>query len=151
MLASTNLSSKNELVFSVSRERKIIPSLPKADISKLLDSINRDTVKGKRDYAIMLLKTFLGLRACEVVALKLTDIDGMREEIRIVQSKTSDPVALPLTQDVVEALRDYILNGRTASQSNRIFLRAKAPYTPLSSLSRWERFMRCTVWRLACQ
>ena len=134
------------LSFSVNRERKVVPSLPKADIAKLLDSINRDTVKGKRDYAIMLLGTVLGLRACEVVALKLTDIDWMRGEIRVVQSKTSVPVALPLTQDVGEALRDYILNGRPASETNRIFLRAKAPYTPLASaVTLGEVYERCCV------
>ena len=59
------------------------PVLPKADIAKLLDTIDRTTVKGKRDYAMMMLGTVLGLRACDVVALKLTDIDWFRGEIRI--------------------------------------------------------------------
>lgn len=78
----------------------MFPVLPKSDIAKLLDAIDRSTVKGKRDYAIMMLGTVLGLRACDVIALKLEDIDWLRGEIRIVQSKTSYPVHLPLTQDV---------------------------------------------------
>ncbi len=94
--------------FSVNREKKVFPVLPKSDIAKLLDTIDRSTVKGKRDYASMLLGTVLGLRACDIVALKLADIDWLRGEIRIVQAKTANPVILPLTQDVGEALKDYI-------------------------------------------
>ncbi len=119
--------------FAVNREKKIFPVLPKADIAKLLDAIDRSTIKGKRDYAIMMLGTVLGLRACDVVALKLTDIDWRRGEICIVQSKTSNPVVLPLTQDVGEALKDYILNARPSTTDNEIFLRIKAPHTKLAA------------------
>lgn len=62
----------------------MFPVLPKLDIVKLLDTIDRSTVKGKRDYAIMMLGMVLGLRTCDVVALKLADIDWRRVEIRIV-------------------------------------------------------------------
>lgn len=127
-------SSHSELFsFSVNREKKVFPVLPKSDIAKLLDTIDRDSTKGKRDYAIMLLGTVLGLRACDVVALKLTDIDWLRGEIRIVQSKTSNPVILPLTQDVGEALKDYILNARPSTADKEIFLRIRAPHTRLSA------------------
>lgn len=119
--------------FSVNREKKVFPVLPKSDIAKLLDTIDRSKVKGKRDYAIMMLGTVLGLRACDIVALKLTDIDWLRGEIRIVQSKTSNPVILPLTQDVGEALKDYILNARPRTEDNEIFLRIKAPHKRLAA------------------
>lgn len=119
--------------FSVNREKKVFPVLPKSDIAKLLDTIDRSKVKGKRDYAIMMLGTVLGLRACDIVALKLTDIDWLRGEIRIVQSKTSNPVILPLTQDVGEALKDYILNARPRTSDNEIFLRIKAPHKRLAT------------------
>ena len=119
--------------FSVNREKKVFPVLPKSDIAKLLETIDRSKVRGKRDYAIMMLGTVLGLRACDVVALKLTDIDWPRGEIRIVQSKTANPVILPLTQDVGEALKDYILNARPSTMDNEIFLRIKAPHTKLAS------------------
>lgn len=95
------------LSFRVSREHKIYPPIPKDDIAKLLESIDRSTKVGKRNYAIMLLGTVLGLRACDVVALKKTDIDWIRGEIRVVQKKTSNPIILPLTADVAEALMDY--------------------------------------------
>ncbi len=119
--------------FAVNREKKVFPVLPKSDIAKLLDTIDRSTVKGKRDYAVMMLGTVLGLRACDVVALKLSDIDWLRGEIRIVQSKTSNPVILPLTQDVGEALKDYILNARPSTTDNEIFLRINAPHTKLAA------------------
>ena len=119
--------------FSINREKKVFPVLPKSDIAKMLDTIDRSSIKGKRDYAIMLLGTVLGLRACDVVALKLTDIDWLRGEIHIVQSKTSSPVILPLTQDVGEALKDYILNARPNTADKEIFLRINAPHTKLAS------------------
>lgn len=119
--------------FTVNREKKVFPVLPKSDIAKLLDTIDRSKAKGKRNYAIMMLGTVLGLRACDIVALKLTDIDWLRGEIRIVQSKTANPVILPLTQDVGEALKDYILNARPSTVDNEIFLRIKAPHTKLTA------------------
>ena len=119
--------------FTVNREKKVFPVLPKSDIAKLLDTIDRSKARGKRNYAIMLMGTVLGLRACDIVALKLTDIDWLRGEIRIVQSKTANLVILPLTQDVGEALKDYILNARPNAVDNEIFLRIKAPHTRLAS------------------
>jgi site-specific recombinase XerD len=121
------------LSFTVSRDQKIYPTLPKADIAKLLSSIDRTNVMGKRNYAIMLLGTVLGLRACDVVALKLSDIDWQRGEIKLLQSKTANPLVLPLTQDVGEALQDYILNARPSSKSKHVFLRIKAPHTALTT------------------
>lgn len=119
--------------FSANREKKVFPVLPRSDIAKLLETIDRSKGKGKRDYAVMILGTVLGLRACDIVALKLADIDWLRGEIRIVQSKTSNPVILPLTQDVGEALEDYILNARPSTTDDEIFLRIKAPHTKLAA------------------
>ena len=121
------------LSFTVNREKRVIPTLPKEDIAKLLDSIDRNSVKGKRNYAIMLLGTVLGLRACDVVALKLTDIDWIRGEIKVKQAKTGNFVALPLTQDVGEALKDYILNARPRADTDAVFLRIQAPHTALAT------------------
>lgn len=121
------------LSFSVNRESKIFPALPKSDIAKMLDVIDRNTVLGKRAYAAMLLGTVLGLRACDVVALKLTDIDWVSGKITLVQSKTGKTVALPLTTDVGEALSDYILNARPKTDSLQVFMRLNAPFTPIMS------------------
>jgi integrase len=134
------------LSFTVSREKKVYPTLPKSEIAKLLDAIDRASQLGKRNYAIMMLGTVLGLRACDVIALKLTDIDWQRGEIRIMQSKTARSLVLPLTQDVGEALQDYILNARPKSEAKEIFLRMKAPYTALkTAVSIGEVYEDCCI------
>jgi site-specific recombinase XerD len=126
-------SYESLLAFPVNRESKIYPALSMTEVNKLLDSIDRRTKQGKRAYAIMILGAELGLRACDVVALKLSNIDWVRGEIKIVQSKTSKPLALPLTKRVGEALQDYILNVRAKTDAQRIFLRLNHPYSPLVS------------------
>ena len=135
---------KTLLSFPVNRETKIFPTLPKADIAKLLDSIDRKTKMGKRNYAIMMLGAVLGLRACDVVSLKLTDIDWRNGEVKILQAKTAKTVVLPLTTDVGEALQDYILNARPQIDVKQIFLRINAPHTPLiSAVTVGEIFEAC--------
>ena len=121
------------LSFKISHEAKVFPALPKADIARMLDSIDRASIAGKRAYAAMMLGTVLGLRAVDVVNLKLTDIDWINGEIKILQSKTAKSVILPLTADVGEALQDYILNGRPATDSKKVFVRLKPPYKELSA------------------
>ena len=112
---------------------KVFPALPKSDIAKLLDAIDRTSVSGKRNYAIMMLGTVLGLRACDIIKLKLDDIDWKRGEIKILQSKTANTLVLPMTQDVGESIQDYILNARPKSDAREIFLRICAPHTALSA------------------
>jgi site-specific recombinase XerD len=134
------------LSFTVSREKRVYPTLPKSDIAKLLDAIDRTSISGKRNYAIMMLGTVLGLRACDVIALKLTDIDWQRGEIKIMQSKTSKSLVLPLTQDVGEALQDYILHARPKSKAQEVFLRISAPHTALTTaVSIGEVYEDCCI------
>jgi site-specific recombinase XerD len=124
---------KSLLSFKMSHETKIYPALPKSDIAKLLDAIDRTTVAGKRSYAAMMLGTVLGLRAVDVVNMKLTDIDWINGEIKILQSKTAKSVILPLTTDVGKALSDYILNARPVTDSKKVFISLKPPYKELAT------------------
>ena len=94
-------------------------------------TIDRRTATGKRAYAVMLLGTVLGLRACDIINLKRADIDWVNGELRILQSKTGRTVVLPLTKDVGEALEDYILNARPDSNAPQIFLRLSGAFAPL--------------------
>ncbi len=127
-------SSYQELLsFKINRESKVYPLLPRADIAKMLDAIDRETAWGKRAYAIMMLGTVLGLRACDVIALEFGSIDWIRGEIKLVQAKTCKTAVLPLTTDVGEALKDYILNARPDANAKQIFLRLQPPFTPLMS------------------
>ena len=132
------------LSIKMSHEAKMFPALPKADIAKLLDAIDRASVMGKRAYAAMMLGIVLGLRAVDVVNLKLTEIDWINGEIKILQAKTAKSVILPLTADVGEALQDYILNARPATDSKKVFVRLKPPYKELrAAVSIGEIYRDC--------
>ena len=119
--------------FQAAIKNKIHPAAPPDDVAKAIAQIDRSTALGKRDYAAIMLGVVLGLRGCDVRALQLTDINWREGEIRISQSKTGKPLALPLTCDVGEALRDYILNGRPHFDDPHIFLRHKPPVGPIKS------------------
>lgn len=119
--------------FHAAINNKIYPAAPPDDVAKAIAQIDRSTAMGKRDYAAIMLGVVLGLRGCDVRALQLTDINWREGEIRISQSKTGKPLALPLTGDVGEALRDYILNGRPHFDDPHVFLRHKPPIGPIKS------------------
>ena len=134
------------LSFQVNRTSKIYPVLSMTEVTKLLDSIDRRTTAGKRSYAVMTLGAELGLRACDVIALKLGDIDWVRGELKLVQSKTGNPIALPLTERVWDGVKDYILNARPKSAERHIFLRLLPPYKPLkAAVSIGEIYRDCCL------
>jgi integrase len=115
------------LSIKLNKQAKLYPATSRDEINMTLDIIDRHTVKGKRDYAIIMLGVVAGLRAIDIARLRLNDIDWLNGEIKIVQSKTAVSLALPLTKDVGDALCDYILNGRQHTESEFVFLRMKAP------------------------
>ena len=92
------------------------PQLPRGlqtgQVQALLDSCGPDAV-GRRDYAIMMMLARLGLRAGEIAALRLDDIDWRRGEIT-VRGKGPAPNRLPLPADVGEAIVAYLRHGRPA-------------------------------------
>ena len=116
--------------FRISRERPQQPAADPEEVSLTLSAIDRNTRKGKRDYAIVLLGAVLGMRAGDIIRLKLKDIDWANGEIRFCQTKNTEPVVLPLTQEVGEALKAYILEGRPACNYEEIFIRVSAPSQP---------------------
>jgi len=107
-----------------------IPATIRAeDIRKVLKVLKQDrTVLGRRDYAIWMLLTSYGLRAGEIKALKLSDIDWRAERLRIRHAKTGAHSQLPLLRAPAEALLSYLRHGRPASPARAVFLRAQAPY-----------------------
>lgn len=97
------------------------------ELESLLEGCDRTTSVGRRDYSILLLIARLGLRAGEVVALKLDDINWRTAEIT-VRGKGQFRDRLPLPQDVGEALAVYLRNDRPTCRSRRVFIRMRAPY-----------------------
>jgi integrase len=135
-LVETGLASSNYeglLSFPVCRGSRIFPVIPQKDIALMLDIIDRRVPKGKRDYAIIMLGVVTGLRAVDIAKLKLADIDWQKGEVKILQSKTDVALALPLTHDVGEALKDYILSGRPKTTSDSVFVRKNFPYQAFSN------------------
>ena len=100
--------------------------LPAGTVQRVLDCSDRRTPMGRRDYAILLLLARLGLRACEIVALNLEDIDWEKARITI-RSKGGRWAQLPLPTDVGEALALYLRHGRPSCSCRRVFIRGRAP------------------------
>ena len=105
--------------------------LTPADVKALLGSCDRDTPVGRRDYAIILLLVRLGLRAGEVAALRLDDINWRAAEI-VVRGKGNTEERLPLPADVGAALADYLEHGRQQRPEREVFLRRLAPIRGLA-------------------
>jgi len=105
---------------------KVPKFLPAEQIQRILDCCDRDTSLGKRNYCILLLLVRLGLRAGEVVALTLEDIDWEAGVIT-VQGKGKRVAQMPLPVEVGAAIAVYLRRARPACSCRRVFIREKAP------------------------
>lgn len=110
----------------------VIPSVYSIDeIKRIENSVDTSTIQGKRDYAIILLASRMGLRSGDIVKLKIEDIKG-KNEINFIQQKTGKAIHLPLIEDVSVAVDDY-LTVRPSSMAREIFITIYAPYNPIST------------------
>lgn len=96
-------------------------------LQAFLESFDRATATGRRDYAMALCQVVLGLRACEVVGLLLDDIDWRSGIVRIAAAKGLRARELPLTKHVGDAIVDYVRSGRPSSDCRNVFVRHRAP------------------------
>ena len=107
-------------------------ALPDSEVAALLATCDAERPAGRRDLAILTLLARLGLRAGEVAALRLDDIDWRRGEL-VVRGKARRTDRLPLPADVGEKIASYLRDGRPGSVGCRaVFVTALAPYRPLS-------------------
>lgn len=105
-------------------------SLDAEAIEKTLSCCNRRSAAGQRDYAILLLLARLGLRAWEIVSMELDDVHWDSAEI-MVCGKGQERKRFPLSDDVGQAIAEYLKNARPPCNSPRVFLRTRAPYRGL--------------------
>lgn len=126
--------------FPVLLEKKIKKPIPPSEIVAVLQSIDCSTSIGLRDYAIIMLATITGLRSVDIVNLKLDNIDWIKGEIKIVQSKTLNSLSLPLTKDVGLAIQNYLLYGRPRSEEKYVFLRERSPHTKMGECMPYLQF-----------
>ena len=115
------------------RRRSSLPrGITPAEARALLESCDRRSALGRRDYAIIIITLLrLGLRRSEVAGLRLDDIDWRASEL-VVVGKGTRRDCLPLPADVGEAIASYLRRGRPASDRREVFLRARAPFDPIA-------------------
>jgi len=114
------------------RRRSLLPKgLSPAEAVQLLHACDRRRVSGRRDYAAMLLMMRLGMRAREVAALTLDDIDW-RAGVITVHGKGSQTDRLPLPADVGEAITVYLRRGRPSTPVREVFIRSFPPRVALT-------------------
>jgi site-specific recombinase XerD len=102
-------------------------------VSRVLNGVDRSTSIGVRDHSMLTLLSIYGLRASEVAALRLDDVDWKIDQIQIAQSKGRRKLVLPLVSEAGDAILAYIRDGRPMSQHRELFIRHKAPYSRMTS------------------
>lgn len=150
------LRSRGDVVIDLAAAVPTVPNwsmtaIPRAiapdDLRAVLDGCRRDTVVGRRDYAILLLLARLGLRAGEIVSLTLDSVDWDRGCLTVVGSKGGQRSELPLPADVGSAVAEYLQRGRPRSNCRRLFLRLSAPIGGLGSQTSVGSIVRAAITR----
>lgn len=109
------------------------------EIRRFEKAIDRTNDIGKRNYAMLILATRLGMRSGDIAKLSLDELDFEHDEIACIQQKTDEELRLPMLPEVREALTDYISNARPRAASTTVFLRHNAPYLGITtSVIRFE-------------
>lgn len=116
------------------KKRTIIPVLTQEEEQAVWDVLITDVVSS-RDKAIMVLSLLTGLRAVDILNLKLSDIDWQCDVISITQRKTNKPLVLPLLPAIGNAMARYIVYDRPKNDSQYVFLTSNAPTRPLKEHS----------------
>jgi integrase/recombinase XerD len=113
-----------------------LASLPRylqpEEVERLIDSCDQASALGRRDRAILLLLARLGLRAGDIVHLRLSDIDWKGAWIHVCGKSRRD-MRLPLTQEVGEAIVTYLKKSRPRTNTDQLFIRFRAPFCVFSS------------------
>ncbi len=115
--------SAEMMSFRMPPSRKKVPvAYSDSEIQQVIKSIDTSCAAGKRDYAIIIMSLFTGLRSVDIRNLKLSDIDWEKDSIHLIQHKTNRELIIPLLPVVGNATADYILNSRPESNEPYVFL-----------------------------
>lgn len=116
-------------VYKMRHHQRVLSFYSQEEITIIEGSVDRSNPLGKRNYALLLLATRLGIRASDIANLKITDIDWRKNEIIIIQYKTKNPASFPLLSIVGNAIIDYMKYGRPSFiSSSHIFHSFRPPY-----------------------
>lgn len=113
------------------RHAHVPRSISWEQVEQVLSGVDRRSVSGKRDYAMLLLLATYGLRACEVAALTLDDLDWRNERLKIRDRKAGNTTTYPLSAVVGAAIVDYLKNARPSTTHREVFMRTAAPLAPI--------------------
>ncbi|BCT74217.1 integrase [Sinomonas cyclohexanicum] len=130
-------TGRRDLVDAVSlagvrRPHPVMPVMADDDVRRVVDACTAPGVVTARDAAVTLLALLTGLRACDIIGLRLRDVDWRAGTISIIQHKTGNPVTLPMPPLLTARLADYVLTERPAGGVDHVFLRQVAPHTGLA-------------------
>ncbi|MDD4844938.1 MAG: site-specific integrase [Anaerotignum sp.] len=101
----------------------------KEEVERILGVIERGTSVGKRDFAVFMLVTQLGLRTGDVVNMTFDNLLWSECKIRLIQDKTGKPLELPLSAAVGDAIIDYLKYGRPKEENSQyVFVRHTFPF-----------------------
>lgn len=131
----------------VRRPHPIRPVLTDADHRRVVAACISGVVCS-RDAAITLLAASTGLRACDIVELRLADIDWRSKTISLVQHKTGNPLVIPMIDVLVSELAGYVLHERPETDDDHVFVRRVAPHVALGDHAAIHR-VTATVFRAA--
>lgn len=122
------------------RGQHLVRALPWNDVLSILRVVDQSTVKGRRDYAMLLLIATYGLRPSEISSLKLDDIQWRARVISVPRPKIGTPLVVPLTDEVATALLAYLRARAPDSGARQLFLRVRAPRGPVLSSAVGDAF-----------
>lgn len=116
-------------------KREKLPSVyDAAEIKQIEETVSQSSAVGKRDYAMLLLATRLGLRSSDIAGLTFENLDWNRNIICLTQYKTKKMIELPLLADVGEAVINYLKYARPVSDLEQVFLTVCTPYRSVNRL-----------------
>jgi site-specific recombinase XerD len=114
------------------RQAAIPRAVASDDVQRVLDVVDRRSSIGKRDYALLLLLASYGLRAREIAAMQLEDLDWKQAQLRVPTRKGGHSTLYPLSATVGEAIIDYLRSARPQVADRHVFLTTKTPFAPLA-------------------
>ena len=113
--------------------KKIISPYTQEEINSIINAIDPEEKNYRRNKAIILLAFNTGLRSVDIRHMVLTDINWIKQEIQVVQKKTGQSIAVPVTGTTLNAIADYILKERKSNTDKHVFLESVVPYGMLKS------------------
>lgn len=132
-------NNREEYWMSILKPRSVrqpkIPSVySREEVERLIGAIDRGNPQGKRDYAMVLLAARYGLRVSDIIGLRYCNLDWANNRIVLFQQKTGKKMELPLSEEVGNAIIEYLKFGRPDDINEPyVFITAHAPYGKLTS------------------